>query len=230
MPNAFFASSGLATHPNLCYLPLTSFKHLDENLETIVSETHMPKVIAGEAAILARRYATALYDLAHEKKAVDAVAADLVALGEVIAADPHFRVMATHPRLPANEIQKAIKAVVAKVKMHELTASFLMQVARNRRLAQLGLIVDAFMADMAVKRGEYTALVTVAKALSKEQEEKLSSQLGKMMSGTVKLVVEEDSSLIGGMIVRLGSRLIDASVQGKLARLERQLKTQQEAA
>lgn len=195
-----------------------------------MSETHMPKVIAGEAAILARRYASALYDLAHDKKAIDAVASDLSALNEVIVSDPHFRIMATHPRLPANEIQNAIKAVVAKVKMHELTSAFLMQVARNRRLAQLGLIIDAFMADLAVKRGEYTAQVTVAKSLSKEQEAKLSSQLGKMLDGTVKLVVEEDSSLIGGMIVRLGSRLIDASVKGKLARLERQLKTQQEAA
>ncbi|MDD3181379.1 MAG: ATP synthase F1 subunit delta [Alphaproteobacteria bacterium] len=195
-----------------------------------MSKTHIPKVIAGEAAILARRYAAALYDLAHEKKAIDAVAADLNALTQVIDADPHFHVMATYPRLPANEIQNVIKKVVEKVKLHELTSAFLMQVARNRRLAYLGLMIDAFMADLAVKRGEYTAQVTVAKALSKDQEAKLSSQLGKMLAGTVKLVVEEDSSLIGGMIVRLGSRLIDASVKGKLARLERQLKTQQEAA
>lgn len=220
----------LATQPDLCYLPLTSFKNLDENLEISVSEAHIPKVIAGEAAILARRYAAALYDLAHDKKALDAVAADLAALRDVIDSDPHFRIMATHPRLPSNEIQKAIKTVVTKVKMHDLTAAFLMQVARNRRLAQLGLIIDAFMADLAVRRGEYTAVVTVAKPLSKEQKEKLSAQLGKMMDGTVKLVVEEDSSLIGGMVVKLGSRLIDASVKGKLARLERQLKTQQEAA
>lgn len=86
------------------------------------------------------------------------------------------------------------------------------------------------MADLAVKRGEFTALVTVAKSMSKEQEEKLSAQLGKMMSGTVKLVVEQDPSLIGGMVIKMGSRLIDASVKGKLARIERQLKSQQEAA
>ncbi|MGE4351102.1 MAG: ATP synthase F1 subunit delta [Bdellovibrionales bacterium] len=195
-----------------------------------MSETHMPKIMAGVPAILARRYAAALYDLAHEKKAVDAVAEDLSVLAEAIAADPHFRVMATHPRLPANEIVKAIKELVSKVKMNDLTSAFLMQVARNRRLAQLTLIIDAFMADMAVKRGEYTAMVTVARPLSKEQEAKLAAQLGKMMDGTVKLVIEEDSDLIGGMIIKMGSRLIDASVKGKLARIERQLKSQQEAA
>ena len=195
-----------------------------------MSETHMPKILAGEAAVLARRYASALYDLAHEKKAVDVVDADLAALQEAIDSSPLFRIMATHPRLPAGDVQKVIKNLVSSVKLHELTGAFLMQVARGHRLAQLSLIIEAFKADLAFRRGEHTAVVTVARSLSKEQSDKLSSQLGKMMNGTVHLLVEEDSSLIGGMVIRIGTRLIDASVKGKLARLERQLKTQQEAA
>jgi len=195
-----------------------------------VSDTQMPKILAGDHAILARRYATALYDLAQEKKAVEAVAGDLSALREAIDAHPEFRVMATHPRLPTSAIFTAIKNLVSSVKMHEVTSSFLLLVARNRRLAQLGLMIEAFLADLANKRGEYTARVVVAKLLTKAQEKKLSEQLGKMVNGSVKLVVEEDETLIGGLVVTLDSRLIDASIKGKLARLERQLKSQQEAA
>jgi len=195
-----------------------------------VSDTQMPKILAGDHAILARRYASALYDLAHEKKVIDAVAADLAALHDAIAAHPEYRVLATHPRLPSSAIFKTIRALVAAVKMNELTSSFLLLVARNRRLAQLGLMIEAFQADLAKRRGEYTARITVAKAMTKTQEKHLAEQLGKMMKGTVKLVVEEDDTLIGGLVVTLDSRLIDASIKGKLARLERQLKSQQEAA
>jgi len=195
-----------------------------------VSEIHMPKIFAGDGAVLARRYASALFDLALEKKVVEAVAADLMAFQEAIDANPEFRVLATHPRLPTIEIFKVIRNLVSAVKLNELTSSFLMLVARNRRLAHLPTIIDAFQADLARRHGQYTALVTVAKTMTEEQSAKLASQLGKMMDGTVKLVVEEDASLIGGLVVRVDSRLIDASVKGKLARLERQLKSQQEAA
>lgn len=195
-----------------------------------MSEPHMPKVLAGEAALLARRYASALYDLAHEKKVVDAVADDLHALLDAIEANPGFRIMATHPRLPTSEIFKAIRSFVSSIKMNDLTASFLMLVARNRRLAQLTLIIEAFLADLAHRRGEYTAVVTVARPMTKEQETKLAVQLGKIINGTVSLIVEEDASLIGGVVVRMDSRLIDASIKGKLALIERQLKSQQEAA
>ena len=195
-----------------------------------MSEPQTPKIMAGEEAILARRYATALYDLAQDKKAIEAVAGDLAALKDAIYESPQFRVMATHPRLPQIALQKAMKNIVDTSKFHVLTSAFLMQVVRNRRLAYLTIIIEAFQADLAMRRGEYVAMVTVAKAMSKEQHDKLASQLGKMVSGSVRLVVEEDASLIGGVVVKLGTRLIDASVKGRLARLERQLKTQQEAA
>lgn len=195
-----------------------------------MSDVHAPKVIAGEEAVLARRYATALYDLAHEKKAVDAVAADLEALREGIEASPHFRIMATHPRLPMPEVQKAVKALISSVKFHDLTAAFLMQVVRGRRLAYLALIIDTFLANLAARRGEHVATVVTAKPLTEAQQTKLAAQLGKIVDGTVKIVVEEDADLIGGLVIKIGTRLIDASVQGRLARIERQLKSQQEAA
>lgn len=190
----------------------------------------MPKIIAGDAAILARRYAVALLELAQEKNVLEAVEADLRALQEVIDATPQFRVMATHPRLPMIEVQRAMRNLISGAKFHELTSAFLEHVTRCRRLAYLSLMIEVFKNDLAAMRHQHVAVVTVAKAMTKEQENKLAVQLGTISGGTVRLVVEEDPALIGGMMIKMGSRLIDASVQGKLTRLERQLKSQQEAA
>jgi F-type H+-transporting ATPase subunit delta len=195
-----------------------------------VSGTHKPKVIAGNDAILARRYASALLDLAEEGKVVDIVEAELGSLQHVIDGERHFHVMATHPRLPLATIQKIIVAIAEQAKLSKLTAQFLSLVATNRRLANLGLMIEAFQAALAVRRGIHEAHATVAKPLTKEQQEQLTAQLSAMVKGTVRLVVEEDPSLMGGMLIKIGSRLVDATVKGKLTRLERQLKSQQEAA
>jgi len=193
-------------------------------------KVHSTHVIAGESAILARRYASALFDLAEEKGAVDAVASDLLAMQEAIDVDPHFHAMASHPRLPVETVEAVVAKIADTVKFHPLTKSFMVQVAHNRRLGHLGDMIESFQADLAEKRGQHVAQVTTAHPLSGEQETKLSSQLGKMVGGTVRLIVAEDPELLGGLVVKMGSRLIDASVQGKLAQVERQLKTEREAA
>ncbi len=190
----------------------------------------MPKIIAGDQAVLARRYAAAVFELAQEQDVMEPVEADLRALQEAIDTTPLFRVMATHPRLPHHAIQKAIKNIIDGSHFHALTASFLTQVVRGRRLAYLSLIIEVFKNKLAALRREQVAVVTVAQKMTPAQEAQLASQLGQMTGGSVRLIVEEDAALIGGITIKLGSRLIDASIQGKLARLERQLKSQQEAA
>ena len=195
-----------------------------------MSGTHKPKVIAGNDAILARRYASALLDLATEAHSVEVIEAELLSLQHVIDGERHFHIMATHPRLPLSTIQKIITAIVEEAKLSPLMARFLKIVAANRRLGTLGLIIEAFQADLAVHRGIHEAHATVAQALSQEQHDQLVKQLSTMVKGTVRLVVEEDPTLMGGVLIKIGTRLIDATVKGKLARLERQLKSQQEAA
>jgi F-type H+-transporting ATPase subunit delta len=195
-----------------------------------VPHIDMPKVIAGKQAVLARRYAAALLELAQEKNVVEAVESDMRALQEAIEANPRFRVMVTHPRLPLAEILKTVEKIIVASKCNNLTAAFLRQVTHNRRLAYIGVIIDVFKKDLAVQRREHVAVVVVAHKITKTQEDKLAGQLGRLVDGSVRLIVEEDESLIGGMTIKMDSRLIDASVQGKLARLERQLKSQQEAA
>jgi len=193
-------------------------------------KSHKAHVFAGEGAILARRYASALFELAEEKGSIDAVAADLQAMQEAIDNDPHFHAMASHPRLPVETVEAVTAKVADAAKFTPLTKSFMVQLAHNRRLGHLGDIIESFQADLAEKRGQHVAFVTAAHALSGDQEAGLSSQLGKMIGGTVRLVITEDPGLLGGLIIKMGSRLIDASVKGKLAQIERQLKTEREAA
>jgi F-type H+-transporting ATPase subunit delta len=195
-----------------------------------VSASQTPKIIAGELAIVARRYAQAIVELAEGKNQVVAVEADLLALEEAVTGNVLFRKMASHPRLPKGEVFALIKNLAEQSKFCELTTAFLLHVARNHRLAQIGAILTAFKELLAVKRGQHTAYVTSAVALSQAQMDALSVQLGKMSGGTVQVVAQEDASLLGGLMIKMGSRLIDASVKGKLAQIERQLKTQQEAA
>lgn len=193
-------------------------------------KSHATHVIAGERAILAHRYAAALFDFAEEKKAIDEVAADMKAMQGAIDADVHFHAMASHPRLPIEKVEEVTAKIADLVKFHPVTKTFMVHLAHNRRLANLPDIIEAFQADLAEKRGQHVAVVTAARALSPEQEAGLSAQLGKMVGGTVRLIVEEDESLLGGLVIKLGSRLIDASVKGKLAQVTRQLKTKREAA
>jgi len=193
-------------------------------------ESKNATLVAGDAAVLARRYARALYELASEQKQLDSVAANLSSLKALLQDSDEFRHVTQNPRLTRNQLADTMQKVAAAAKLGFLTQSFLTLLARNRRLACLGHVADMFMADLLAARGEHTAEVIAPKALEPAQQEQLVKQLDKVAGGKVHLVVREDPSLLGGLMVKWGSRLIDASVKGKLARLERQLKSQQEAA
>lgn len=195
-----------------------------------MSSSHKPKAVAGKGSILAHRYAVALLELAEEKKLIDLVMADLEALGEAIEGNRSFRILAAHPRCHKELVIGVMKKLAATAKFNDLTMAFLLRVAAGKRLGLLGLMIDAFRDEVAVLRRQYTAIVSAPCALQKEQKEALSAQLGKITGGTVDLIVEEDKSLLGGLTIQMGSRLIDASVKGKLMQIEHQLKLQREAA
>jgi F-type H+-transporting ATPase subunit delta len=189
-------------------------------------QTTATKVIAGDAAILARRYAGALYDLAEEQKQLDAVASDLRALRILNQESAEFQYISAHPRLTRKNLVQAAQAVAKGAGFNPLTGNFLALIAQNRRLNVIGAVIDAFLNELAKRRGEFTADVRSVKPLSASQQEQLASKLRELAGGKVHISMREDASLLGGMTVKLGSRLIDASVKTKLARLERQLKTQ----
>ncbi|MGE0109191.1 MAG: ATP synthase F1 subunit delta [Bdellovibrionales bacterium] len=195
-----------------------------------MSSSHKPKAVAGKGPILARRYAVALLELAEEKKLTDSVMTDLEALGEAIEGNRSFRILAAHPRCHRKMVVDVMTKLASVAKFNDLTTAFLLRVAAGKRLGLLGLMIDAFRDEVAVLRRQYTAIVSVPCALKEEQKTALSAQLGKITGGTVDLIVEEDKSLLGGLTVQMGSRLIDASVKGKLGQIEQQLKLQREAA
>jgi len=190
------------------------------------SENRIAAVASGDGFILAQRYAGALYGLADEQKQLDAVAADLRLLQGLQNSSPEFRYIARQPRLSRAQLLKAMQALAASARLNGLTANFLFVLAQNRRLGQLSAIVDAFLDELATRRGEFTADVRSARPLSSAQQEQLTAHLCQMAGGKVHLILREDATLLGGLVVKLGSRLIDASVKSKLARLERELKSQ----
>jgi F-type H+-transporting ATPase subunit delta len=199
-------------------------------LETEVSKSNAVKVISGDSAVLARRYAHALYLLASEKNALDEVAEDLLKIQPIVQENAEFRVVARHPRLTRAKAEEAVRAVAKVAGLGEVASDFIALMARKRRLANLDDTINAFLADLAKRRGERPVEIFVAKPLSDAQKESLHGQLSKIVGGKIELIITEDPSLLGGMMVKIGSHLLDASIKGKLARFERQLKNQKEAA
>lgn len=192
---------------------------MSENLQ----QKKVATPVSGPEAVLARRYALALYHLAVEKGQIDAVSGDIAALRPALADDATFARLAHDPRLTTTQRIQAMQAVAAGAQ--KITQDFLGLMAQNRRLSLLLAAMDAFLAERAARLGEHVALVTSAQPLSQQQQNDLSARLSQMVGGKVRLHLSEDASLLGGLTVRIGSKLMDASVKSKLARLTRQLET-----
>lgn len=203
---------------------------MSKQLEKPVSESSSKKILTGDSAILAKRYASALYELAAESNQVDAIAGEVVELRSLYRDNKDFRQLIGYPLASRAKLTEIMQQVAKTAGFSKNVGNFLALLAQNRRLNILEGTIDAFMAQVAAARGEVSAEVHVAQALNAEQEQKLVSQLQKAIGGKIQLDIKQEPSLLGGMTVRLGSRFIDASLKGKLARIEKQLKAQQEAA
>jgi F-type H+-transporting ATPase subunit delta len=180
---------------------------------------------AGSGSIqLAERYSTALFELSDEKKILDAVEADLIALKSVISESADLRVLLTSPLISAEDQIKAIESILAKAGANEVIRNLAGVVAQNHRLYLLPQIIDTFLAELARRRGELTADVATAKNLTKSQSSALEDALKQAVGSKVTISVSVDPSLIGGMIVKVGSRMIDSSVRTKLNKLQLAMK------
>ena len=173
---------------------------------------------------LAERYAGALFELADERHALDQAAGDLREVRAMLAASQDLDRMVRSPVLSRAEQGKAIEAVAQQAQLSQLTRDFLAIVARNRRLFAVPAMIDAFLAKLAERRGEVTAEITAAQALSKAQQDALTEQLRRVVGSRVAIDVKVDPSLLGGMVVKIGSRMVDGSVKGQLQRLQLSMK------
>jgi len=173
---------------------------------------------------IAARYATALFELAKEDKGLKALEADADALAAALAASPDLVAMIGSPVISRDEQGAAIAAIAKKMKLSALTANTLALMAQNRRLFVLPQLVADVLARIAAEKGEVTAEVTSAAALSADQAKKLAATLKARVGKDVKLKTAVDESLIGGLVVKLGSTMIDTSVKSKLAALQNAMK------
>jgi len=173
---------------------------------------------------IARRYAAALFDLAGDRKVLDAVAADLKALKASLQASDDLRRLVASPMISRADQAKVVDALAVRAKAHDLTRNFLGLLARNRRLGALEATINGFLAKLAEARGEETAEVTTAKPLSDAQRATVTASLKQAVGRAVTVTETVDPAILGGLIVKVGSRMVDGSLKSKLQRLERAMK------
>jgi F-type H+-transporting ATPase subunit delta len=178
----------------------------------------------GITASLQGRYASALFDLASEQGFVTAVESDLDNLGEALKASPDLAALIRNPKVSREDTAKAMDAVAGVLGLSELTRNFIGVLAANRRLSALPEIVRAFGAIAAAQRGEVTAEVTSAHPLTDDQLAQLTARLKAREGKEIKLKASVDPEILGGLVVRIGSRQIDSSIRTRLNTLANAMK------
>lgn len=178
----------------------------------------------GIQASLSGRYATALFELARDENKLDTVGQSLAALKQALAESADLKALTTSPLIGREAAGKAISAVSASIGIDPLTANFLGVLAKNRRLGALSAIIRDFNILAARHRGETNAQVISAHALDDNQMATLKTRLKSMVGSEVSVDASVDPSILGGLIVRLGSRQIDGSIRTKLNALATAMK------
>jgi F-type H+-transporting ATPase subunit delta len=175
--------------------------------------------VAGEGAIvsgMAGRYATALFELAREQNAIDTVKVNLDRFDALVAEIADLARLLRSPVLSADEQGRALSGVLDKVGIDGLAANFLKLVATNRRLFAALDMAKAYRALVAKHKGEVTAEVTVAETPSEAHLAAIKDALRAVTKKDVQMVVKVDPAIIGGLVVKLGSRMVDSSLRTKL--------------
>jgi F-type H+-transporting ATPase subunit delta len=179
---------------------------------------------AGIQASLPGRYASALFDLASETGTVTTVESDLDNLEAALGESAELRALIRNPEISREQIGRVMVGLGSAMELSELTKHFLGVLAENRRVAELPAMIRAFHAIAAAQRGEVTAEVASAHALSDKQVTALESKLRAREGRTVKLKTRVDPSLLGGLVVTVGSKRIDGSIRTRLNSLAQAMK------
>ena len=174
--------------------------------------------MAGETIVsgMAGRYATALFELANEANAVEQVQSNLKAFEALLASSPDLMRLVRSPVFSADEQARALDAVLDKASISGIAKNFLRVVAANRRLFAVDQIIRGFHAQVARHKGEVTAEVTVAAPLNDARLAEIRDALKAVTAKDVQVDVTVDPAIIGGLKVKVGSRMVDASLRTKL--------------
>lgn len=194
----------------LAAAPISTKKH---RRAPHVSSDHPVSGVAG-------RYATALFELAEAQGALDAVAGDLGRISSMLATSGDLTRLVRSPIYSAEDQGRAFATLLDKAGISGLVKNFVGLVIKNRRLFALPDMISAYSSILAHKRGEMTAQVTSAHALSDAQVENLKAALKSATGRDVRIDTQVDAGLLGGLVVKVGSRMIDSSLRTKLNSLK----------
>ena len=179
---------------------------------------------SGIRASLAGRYATALFALAKENNSIDAVQASLDTLSAAMAESDDLRALTSSPVLSREDAGKAIAATANALGLDPLSTNVLGVLAANRRLDQIHAVIRAFATLASDHRGQITAEVTSAHPLDDKQIDALKAQLKKRVGSDVSVSTAVDPSILGGLVVKIGSQMIDSSIKTRLNTLSQAMK------
>lgn len=169
----------------------------------------------------AKRYATALIDTAQAAQSIDSIEKDIADLRKTLEGSADFQTFVKSPLVKEAEQGAVINAVADKAGFHVLTRNFLLSLVKNRRLPMLAQALKAVQGEISRRRGEVEASVQAAYALTPAQTKDLQAAISQALGTNVTMNVSINKDLIGGLVVQVGSTLVDASVKNKIERLAR---------
>ncbi len=181
-------------------------------------------ISGGIQASLSGRYALALFELANEQKKLEAVGRDLAAVSQALAESAELKELTTSPLVGRDEAVKAVEATARAMQLDTITGNFLGVLAKNRRLGQLPAVIRAFNTLSARHRGELTAEVTSAHSLDDGQVDAIRQNLRTRMGRDIAVDLNVDPAILGGLVIKIGSQMIDGSIRTKLNTLAQAMK------
>ena len=176
--------------------------------------------ILSSGDLISDRYASALYDLAAEKKIVDLILEDLTFIQKCIQENKDLKLLAKSPLITSGDKLNIFEKILSKQKADKLTNTFLKVISNNKRFAKLSSIISQFMNINSQKRGDVLADVTSADELSDNQKSEIRDQLKQTLGEKLSLNFNVDRKIIGGLIVKVGSKMIDSSMATKINKLK----------
>ena len=170
--------------------------------------------------LISDRYALALYDLASEKKVVDSVLENLQSLKKLIVNNKELYSITKSPLISSNDKLEILIKITSSLNLNKLSITFLKVISNNKRFARLTSIITQFININANKRGDVLADITSADELSGEQKINIQNQLKNILGDKLSLSFKVDKKIIGGLIVKVGSKMIDTSLANKVNKLK----------
>lgn len=169
---------------------------------------------------IARRYAKALFNLAKSQDKLDVVAKNLELINNTATSNPLLTKAFASPTVSRESLKNVVSALSKKLSMDAITQNFLLLLAHSRRIAIIDVAVDAYLRLLREHHGQLLATVVTATPLDAKKASAIENKLSKALGKTVKVKTEEKQSILGGAVIQMGSKMLDASLAEKLKRIE----------